>query len=109
VTYDCHCAAGKSEQAEALADYAVSQLQRVDIWVNNAGASQPTKGDLVDSDPAVMQVGSMHAAAPKYGSASVGMCVIAAAVFQMLLVVGRAGSHQHKPVGQHLRCVPQLG
>lgn len=47
---------GKSEQAEALANYAISELQHVDIWVNNAGASQPTKGDIVDSDPAVMRV-----------------------------------------------------
>jgi NAD(P)-dependent dehydrogenase (short-subunit alcohol dehydrogenase family) len=46
----------KSEQAEALADHAISQFQHIDIWVNNAGASQPTKGDLVDSDAAVMQV-----------------------------------------------------
>jgi NAD(P)-dependent dehydrogenase (short-subunit alcohol dehydrogenase family) len=43
-------------QAEALADHAVQQLSRVDLWVNNAGASQPTKGDLLDSDPAVMRV-----------------------------------------------------
>lgn len=49
---------GVSEQAEALADFAVAELQRVDLWINNAGASQPTKGDLVDSDPAGMRVWS---------------------------------------------------
>lgn len=47
--------AGSSDQAEALADYAVAELTRIDLWVNNAGASQPTKGDLLDSDPAIMR------------------------------------------------------
>lgn len=46
---------GVSDQAEALADFAVAELARIDIWVNNAGASQPTKGDLLDSDPGIMQ------------------------------------------------------
>ena len=50
-----HTSAGISEQAEALADHAVSQFNHIVLWVNNAGASQPTKGDLVDSDAAVMQ------------------------------------------------------
>ncbi len=47
---------GDAAQADALADYAAGELRRVDIWVNNAGATQRIKGALVDSDPAAMRV-----------------------------------------------------
>lgn len=51
--------AGSGVQAERLADYAVAELGRVDVWVNNAGACQTTKGGLTDTDPVVMQAGTL--------------------------------------------------
>lgn len=41
---------------DKLADFAVAELGRVDIWVNNAGASQPVKGNLTKMDAAAIQV-----------------------------------------------------
>ncbi len=35
------CDTGNLSQVEALADYAVSQFGKLDIWVNNAGLSAP--------------------------------------------------------------------
>lgn len=46
---------GVAEQADRLADFAVAELGRVDIWVNNAGASQSIKGNLINTDAAVIQ------------------------------------------------------
>ena len=40
---------------EALASFATEELGGLDVWVNNAGASQAPKAALADSEPAVLQ------------------------------------------------------
>ena len=46
------CLAG---DMEALAAFAARELGGLDIWMNNAGASQAPKAALADSEPAVLQ------------------------------------------------------
>ena len=49
------CVPHAAAEADALAEYAQSSLGRVDLWVNNAGASQRAKADLEAADPAELQ------------------------------------------------------
>lgn len=46
------CLAGSME---ALASFATEELGGLDVWVNNAGASQAPKAALVDTEPAALQ------------------------------------------------------
>ena len=46
------CLAGSME---ALASFAAKELGGLDLWVNNAGASQAPKAALADSEPSVLQ------------------------------------------------------
>ncbi|KAK9846582.1 hypothetical protein WJX81_007004 [Elliptochloris bilobata] len=40
---------------EALATFTAKELGGLDVWVNNAGASQAPKAALVDSEPSILQ------------------------------------------------------
>lgn len=60
---------GIAEQADKLADFAMSQFGRVDIWVNNAGVSQPVKGSIVCTDATIIsQIVSTNLLGSIFGS-----------------------------------------
>jgi len=50
------CDVSVSDDVEALAGFAQQQLGTVEIWINNAGSTGFENKDLIDSDPAVLEI-----------------------------------------------------
>lgn len=49
------CDVTQPEQLQQLASFAQQEMGRIDIWINNAGASQLPKAALADTEPAQIQ------------------------------------------------------
>jgi NAD(P)-dependent dehydrogenase (short-subunit alcohol dehydrogenase family) len=55
VVIGASCDVGNAESVEAFAAAAEARLDGIDIWVNNAGCTQTTKGCLTATEPAEVQ------------------------------------------------------